>query len=333
MGARIMDNKEHILTAVSDALEAGKITKNDLLEVIRRNSAKHTDSTEVSGRLSAVDIMFYIAGIVLFAAIATLIGQSWDSGPALRIFLSAGIGALLWAAALFYIHSPKTDDIRRGMTNSLLLTGSLLLIGGGFIIASELVGSDEANFYAFSLTLALLGVLHISFGWQIRRAFTLLLGILLSVAAFPVLVFGILDGSDVPLFINCLIFAATGGLLAYATRTISRVSAGVSGAERTFDPLSAFIVLMSLYAASYDESTGLFWLLVLVLGIVGLFYLSITAQNKLLLGNGSLFLVLSIITISYRYFSDNVAVSLLVSAAGLLGTAIMAAHINRRYLN
>ena len=328
-----MDNKEHILAAVSDALRTGKITKNDLLEVIHKNSAKHADSTEVSGRLSAVDIMFYIAGIVLFAAIATLIGQSWDSGPALRIFLSAGIGALLWASALFYIHSPKTDDIRRGITNSLLLTGSLLLIGGGFIIVSEFVGSGEAHFYAFSLTLALLGILHISFGWQIRRAFTLLLGILLSVAAFPMLVFGILDGSDVPLFINSLVFAATGGLLAYATRTVSRVSAGTSGGERIFDPLSAFIVLMSLYAASYDESTGLLWLLVLVLGIVGLFYLSITAQNKLLLGNGSFFLVLSIITISYRYFSDNVAVSLLISAAGLLGTAIMAAHINRRYLN
>lgn len=329
-------DKERVLQTISTALDTGVVTKDDVVAVLHGSgpgSAKKSSQAPEANRVSAVDIMFYIAGIVLFAAIAALVGQAWDSGSASRILLSSGTGALFWTIALYFMRQPQIDDIRRGITNSLLLAGSLSLISGGFIIVSEYVDPDDGNFYAAALTLALLGTLHVGFGWQIKRDLLLLIGTLLAVASFPTLIFGILEGSDLPMFAHCLVIAVGGGLLAYATRVIARLGVA-SGAAfgHTFDALSAFIVLMSLYVASYDDSTGLLWLLVLILGVVGLFYLSIAKQNKLLLGNGSLFLVISIITISYRYFSDNVAISLLISAAGLLGTAIMAATINRRYI-
>ncbi len=329
-----MSSKTDILQAVSDALRSGVITTRDLQKIIgEHHVGEDSEPTKThSARVSAVDIMFYIAGIVLFAAIMALVGQLWDSGPSTRILLSGGLGALFWAVALYFTQAPGKDDIRRGITNSMLLTGSLSLIAGGFIIANEYFDFDDFNFYASALTLFLLGAIHVGFGWQIRRNLLVLAGILLAVAAFPSFTFGLLTGSDMPMFVYCLIIAASGGLLAYATRVASRIGASVGSIERFFDPLSAFVILMSLYAASYDKGNGIVWLLALVMGIIGLFYLSITTQNKLLLGNGSFFLVLAIITISYRYFSDSPAISLLVSAAGLLGTAIMAAHINRRYI-
>lgn len=328
-----MDTKEKILSAVSNALETGKITKSDLQAVIAKHSTKSSIGTPSTNRVSAVDIMFYIAGIVLFAAIVALISQSWDSGTEVRILLSAGLGALCWAIAIYFIQLSKGSDIRGGITNALLVAGSLSLIAGGFIIANEFVDFEDPNFYAIAITLLLLGILHIVFGKQIRRDILVLLGILLAVAAFPTFVFGLLDGSDLPMFVNCLVVAVSGGLLAYATRVVSWIGASSAGGARALDSLSAFVVLMSLYVASYDDSTGLLWLLVLVIGIVGLFYLSIIMQNKIMLGNGSLFLVIAIITISFRYFSGyGVATSLLIGALGLLGTAVVATTINRRYI-
>ncbi len=326
-----MDNKEELLSAIASGLKNDIISRSDLQKIIDTRSDNSSEE-QSNKRLSAVDVMFYIAGIVLFAAIVALIGQSWSGGPAVRILLSAGTGALLWASALYLMQRTNESDIRRGMTGALLLTGSLSLITGAFIITNEYINFNEVNFYAVALTLAVLGALHIGFAWQIKRDLVLLVGILLAVAAFPALVAGLLNESNVPNFIYYLITAVSGGLLAYATRVVVSLGASTNSIGRVFDPLSAFIVLMSLYAASFDDSTGLLWLLVLIIGIVGLFYLSITTQNRFLLGNGSFFLVLAIITISYRYFSDNVAISLLISAAGLLGTAIMAASINKRYI-
>ncbi len=325
-----MDKKAKLLDAVSAALKDGTISRGDLQKLMSRHGTKLIKEDQ-PGRLSAVDVMFYVASIVLFAAIVALVNQVWDEGLAVRAFLSAGVGALFWAAALYFLIRPRTSDIERGMTNALLLTGSLSIIFGGFVIAHGYTPhSSDLSFYAISIALVVLGLVHMAFGWQIKRALLLLTGVLLFTASFPSFAFGILGETDTPFFIYCLVVATSGGLLAYITRIVARYGVGTEQG-RIFDPLAVFTILMSLYVASYDDS-GLVWLLVLVMGIIGLFYLSIITQNKLLLGNGSFFLVLAIITISFRYFSGNAAISLLISAAGLLGTAVMAAHINRRYI-
>lgn len=331
-----MNDKATLLGAITQALKDGILTEDDVRSVLSsspkpasvQNTAKSTSS-----RASAVDIMFYITGIVLFAGIAVLIGQSWDSGPIMRIFLSVGVGSLAWAYAASLVRSKNIDDIRKGLTNALLLCGSLLLISGGFIVAGELVSFEKYHFFVSALVLLALGALHMSFGLHLRRKLLLLIGILLAVAAFPSTVFGLFEDSNVPMYTYALITAISGGLLAYAARVTGRISTSHKDIMRSFDSFGAFVALMSLYAASYDDSTGVLWLLVLIAGIVGLFYLSIVMQDKYMLGNGSFFLVLSIITISFRYFSGyGAAFSLLISAVGLLATAVVATNINRRYL-
>jgi MFS family permease len=328
-------NRTELLDMLRRGLNKGTITVADLEAAIESTRSKPTRSRTLQhSRLTAVDAMFYITGIVLFASTMVLLGQSWDnSQPAFRIFMSAGLGTIFWAAALYLLRAATQNDIRRGLCNALLLAGSLSLIAGGFIIAGEFVDFDDTNFYAAAAVLAALGALHVTFGKLIRRDLIALIGVLLSVAAFPGLVFGLLDGSDVPLFIYSLVTAISAGLLAYAARVASLTGVSSASAARVFDSLSAFGVFASLYAASYDDNTGLLWLLVMIAGIIGLFYLSIVRQSKLLLGQSSLFLVVALLTISFRYFSGyGAAVSLLIAAMGLLGTAIIASTINRRYL-
>lgn len=101
--------------------------------------------------------------------------------------------------------------------------------------------------------------------------------------------------------------------------------------QDAFDPLAAFVGLLAMYVASFGEY-GVLWQVLLISSVFGIFYLSIIAQNKHLLGNGSFFLVLAVITISFRYFSGySVTISLIVATLGLLGTAAIAASINRKY--
>lgn len=328
-----MTDKTTLLNSVSEGLASGIISRHDLQTLIEKQTAKSSASDDQSTRLSAVDIMFYIAGIVLFAAIMALIAQAWDGGSGIRIVLSAGMGIALWLGAFGLLVSKQQNDLRRGLTGALLLTGSLCLIVGGFIIASEMTSYDNPSLYVVAGTLFTLGMLHIGFAWRTRQSLILLIGILLSVMAFPAFAIALLQNSNVPQYVYNLIFAVSGWLLAYATRVITRLESSKAHLARSYDSLAAFTVLMSLFAASFTDSTGLLWLLALIAGIVGLFYLSIVMQDKLLLGNGSFFLVLAIITTSFRYFSGyGVAVSLLISAAGLLATAALAAMINRRYI-
>ena len=86
-----------------------------------------------------------------------------------------------------------------------------------------------------------------------------------------------------------------------------------------------------MYVASYTDY-DIAWVVILIASVLGIFYLSIVTQNKQLLKSGSFFMILTIITISFRYFSGlGVTVSLIVATLGLLGTAVVISSINKKY--
>jgi MFS family permease len=334
--------KQEILTAVQEGLHAGVIAEADILPLLTpqaqllsaQSPPEPAGSLETRpDKLAAVDIMFYIAGLVLFSALMSMIVQTWNDGSAvLHVLLSAGVGAGFWAIAYYLIRSRFQSDIRRGLINSLLLTGSLSIIVGGYIVENELVnGYAHINYLPFALTLALLAALHLGFDRLIRRDFLLLMGILLGVAAFPSLLFGILTGAETSINVWAAVLIASCGLLAYATRVAAKVYLERKNTARSYDDFAAFLALASMYAGGFGNY-GIVWTGVLVMAIIGIFYLSIVTQHKQFLGNGSFFLVLIIITVSFKYFSGfGVTTSLIIATIGLLGTAGLATSINKKY--
>ncbi|HEX8763471.1 MAG TPA: hypothetical protein VF733_07005 [Candidatus Saccharimonadales bacterium] len=331
-----MKTKEEILAELQEGLNSGILTTDDLKPYATRPGVARAENSEPEGKtekLSAVDVMFYIAGIVLFSTIMSIIIQSWNDGSAfVHILLSAVIGMGLWAGAYYLIKSSFQNDIRTGLTNALLLTGSLLIVVGGYIITNEIVGGfQEVNFIPAAFALAVLGGLHIGFDKLVKRDFILLMGVLLAVAAFPALLFGFLKDSGAPMDVWAIILIISSGILAYATRIVAKINPDRKEIYHSFDSFAAFLALMSMYVASYSDR-GVLWLGVLVAAVFGIFYLSIILQNKQLLGNGSFFLVLTIITISFKYFSGyGVTVSLIIATLGLLGSAAIASGINKKY--
>ena len=335
-----MNSREEIITQIKEGLNTGLITESDIKSFIHEPAlvpveAVVEEEVHKSERLSAVDIMFYVAGIVLYSALLSIIAQSWDSTGdtiVLHVFLSAGIGMMLWAAAYYLIKDNKQTDVKRGLINALLLTGSLSVVTGGYIISNQLVGGfGEINFVAGAITLAVVGGLHLAFDRLIRRDLALLMGVLFSVAAFPALLFGLLKDTDAPGDVWSLVLVGSAGLLAYATRVVTQLSRGREGARRAFDAFAAFLALIAMYISSFGDY-GSLWLIGLLLGVLGIFYLSVMSQNRHLLGNASFFLVLTVITISFKYFSGfGVTTSLIMATIGLLGSAAVASSINKKY--
>ena len=335
-----MNSREEIITQIKEGLNTGLITESDIKSFIHEPAlvpveAVVEEEVRKSERLSAVDIMFYVAGIVLYSALLSIIAQSWDSTGdtiVLHVFLSAGIGMMLWAAAYYLIKDNKQTDVKRGLINALLLTGSLSVVTGGYIISNQLVGGfGEINFVAGAITLAVVGGLHLAFDRLIRRDLALLMGVLFSVAAFPALLFGLLKDTDAPGDVWSLVLVGSAGLLAYATRVVTQLSRGREGARHAFDAFAAFLALIAMYISSFGDY-GSLWLIGLLLGVLGIFYLSVMSQNRHLLGNASFFLVLTVITISFKYFSGfGVTTSLIMATIGLLGSAAVASSINKKY--
>lgn len=332
-----MSTKENLLSELRSALDDGIVTDTDVRSLLTPATtipaAKTTiaDSNQAD-KLSASDIMFYLGGLVLFAGIMVALQQSWsDGGPFSHIGLSAGIGIIAWVVAAVLIRKPVTD-IRRGLVNTLLLVGSLSIIVGGFVITYEVTPSHTIGFVGSALALAAVGMIHLFFGYKTKRTILVLLGILLSVAVFPTVIFRFLDDAHAPLYLWCLTIAVTAGILAQATRTAAKYKILTKQSRTTFDSLATFIALGALYAASFGDILPLLWLLLLIGAIIGIFYLSIALQKQLLLGNASLFLVITIITIAFRYFSSfGITTSLVIAAFGLIATAAVATSLNKKY--
>jgi len=332
-----MRSKEEILNDLREGLNAGVINEQEIRSALSLQQQPVVGVVEVPEskpeKLSAVDIMFYIAGIVLFSTIMSVIVQSWSTGnPFAHILLSAGTGAGLWSIAYYLAKSPFQNDVRKGLMNALVLTGSLSVIVGGYIITNEIIGGfSEVNFIAGAITLAILGAAHLGFDSIIKKDFTLLMGIFLCVAAFPALLFGILKEAHYPMDVWTIVVVLSAALLTYATRVVVKMKPGRQKLANAYDALAVFVALASMYASSFSDY-GVLWLGVMVASVFGIFYLSIISQNKHLLGNASFFMVLIVITISFKYFSGaGITLSLIMATVGLLGSAAVASGINKKY--
>lgn len=326
-----MTDKNKALQTIRAYIQSGIVTEDDIRAIL---TTKSPSQTEKNDKLSAVDVMFYIAGFVFFAAIMSLITQSWNTGEGLlHIFLSAGIGAIVWMVAFMVARRESLSDVQNGMVDALLLTGTLLIVVGGYIIANEIVnGYDDVNFIPAAVAFAIVGAVHVGFDRLVKRNLVLLMGIFTAVLAFPSFMFGLLKDANAPVDVWTAVVILSAGLLAFGTRVVAKIYADRKGIERSFDGLAAFVALLAMYIASYSDNEGL-WFILLIISVLTVFYLCIVFQSKNLLGIASLFLVLTVITISFRYFSDyGVSVSLIVATVGLLGSAAVATTINKKYI-
>lgn len=337
--------KDALLRDLQHGLADKTITENDVVSLLSPvainllhrpyvNSKENAESAAPNKKLNVIDILFYMAGLIFFAALMVAAFQAGADIPSIKIIVTLGTGILLWTVTYVLGVQPNQSDVRKGLINSLLLTGSLAVVSGGLIAASEAAGNQEQLLaYAVSITLVLLGIAHLVFDKLFRHIILIVFGVLLLIGAFPAIMTALLMNADAPPDVWALISIATGFFVAYGGRLASRTATDRHYLKDAFDSLAAFIILGSIYFAAFGSSIAPIWEIVLPLTIYGAFFISIKRKNKNFLITGSLFLVLFLITVSFKYFSGlGVSFCLVISAVSLLATAYMAANINKKYI-
>ncbi len=286
---------------------------------------------ETGKKLSLVDTLFYLAGGVLYASLMVM---AFQAGADSRAAIMLVCGVTLWALTFVLGRRQSSSENREGFVNAMLLTGCLAVISGGVMAASQVAQDLNIQFgYVLAVALLLLGGMHLYLDRLFRHTILVVFGMFLVVAAFPSILSAMLSGQNLPMDVWTLIGMGTGALTAAAGYVASHTAPGREHLRDSFSSIAAFFVLSSVYGASIGSEAAALWSIVLPLLIYGAFYLSIKRRSKNFLVTGSLFLVLFIITIAFRYFSGfGAAFSLLVSATALLATAFMASSINKRYI-
>lgn len=328
-----MKTKDELLQALRDALTNGIITHADIHQLLGENKTVEAAVVPADSRkLSIVGTIFHIVGVILFAAILSVVVQTWEAGAGLHVMLTAVLGLMIWAGAYAVTRMPEQNELREGLASALLLTGSLLVITGGFIITNLVGGYGSIDFYEAIPALLILAGLHLGFYYLIKRDSLFVIGVLLSVATVGSLVFGLLRDAEATMDVWVIAWCLLAGLLAWVTNVLAGLSKASLHLKGACNKPAIVLVLLATFVASFGE-LALLWYVVLIMAILGVFYLSIRSKERILLGTASLFLVLVIITISFRYFAEfGITTSLFLSAVGLLGVAVVASRISKRYI-
>lgn len=345
-----MNPREQWLQAIEQALAAQVISSQDLETVLRQvpgyvepaapqlppASAVPSEAKPKKG-LGIIDVLFYLSGIILFAALMTLAFQVEQNSLIMKLVISLGAGLLFWTAAYLLAQQREQAETRQGLTNSLLLTGSLSVVTGAFILSFNLVSgpssSSRSAVLIYAATLVVLGFVHFVFDRLLRNDILIVFGLSLFVLAFPTAVEGLLVNTTPSPDVWGIIGIITGALFAYGGKLISHTAPGRESFAGAFESFAGFIVMGNIYAMGFASSIAVFWEMLLPIGIYAAFFISIKRRSKQFLVTGSLFLVLFLITMSFKYFSGlGAAFSLILSALSILATAFVASNINKKYI-
>ena len=331
-----MKTKEEIRAIVREGLEAHVITADDVREFLGVETVVTEPLVPArSGAKSFVQAaIFYIVGIVLYFAVMSAIWQMPTGSFGLHVVMSVGFGVAAWITAYMVGRQNHQDEVREHMTGALLLLGSLLLATGAFYITREVTG-DSISLYNVIPGLVVLSLLHAGGYALMRRSILFVLGVFLSVSAVGSLALGLVSDLgadwDVRMLLMSLAIIGSFGLLVSAQRTLAGMREETIALKPAFDEFAVFFSLLVMYINTYMAFAGV-WYIFLVLAIFGLFYLSIRTRKRTLLITASFFLVLTILSVSFRYFTDfGVTASLIASAIGLLGVGVLATNLNKRY--
>lgn len=329
-----MSPREQLLQAIEQGLSDQVISKPDLENILYHTPNTVEQAAPPKSDVSITDVLFYLAGIIFFAALMTMVSQVGDDSLGLQLLISLGAGLTFWAAAYALARQPAPTDTKAGLLNSLLLTGSLSVIAGGLILTFDLSKNlAESAGLVYAVTFVILATAHWLFDRILRNAMLIVFSLMLFVAAFPAAMEGLLAPGKPPVDVWGVVAIVTGLLLAYGGKLVSVSATGRGSFKDSFESVAAFIVLAVIYQMEFVSHIGLLWELLLPFVIYLAFFVSIKRRSTQFLLTGSLFLVLFLITISFKYFSGLGAVfSLILSACSILATAFVALGINKKYI-
>lgn len=319
-----MDKRAALQKAAALLRESGA-TVEELSRVMRQGGldADH----RASGQIHLSDWMFFAGGAVLCAALQLAIVLSVPELSITRMLLAAMVATALWVLAIAARRRIGDGLLAGGISRALLLAGSwswcLVPLYAVDALQTGYVMTFSLSLYVLAAGSVAVGVLHIGYDRVVRSVFALGMATLTLWVAVICMIIGTLQSSGQ--VYSQLIYQAVTLLL---TSALPVVAYWVTWRQYRHELREGFMVvgqlltLLAIFIFTFFPINAALWHLAMFIALSLLFYLSVSHKKRASFIVAAVFLVLSIIAFSFRYFiSGGVAVSLFISAMAVLGVA------------
>ena len=335
-----MDRQESLLGKIDEWVGEGLISPEQA-EALKRREAEREPMSPDRG-VKANEIFVYLGSLVVFLALAFLVGLNWTALGSLGRTLSVVVPTVAMLGLGWWLRGSESGRLKRG-AQALWLGACLLSIMAfgvtfyelGYLDWHELGPGDPLSLVSCLLATALAG-----------GAFILLTSITQSIAfhlcgSAALLSFLTWLGYVFPSFghfydnlLALAIGVAVGGLwLALSEWLRAREGIGLVRVSRIFGALTilgfAFIMAVGRYDATWQKTT---LEVIAFLASIGFIAASVKRQAQAFLYGGAAFLLFLIIYVNFEHFADKIGmpIALLIIGALLIGLGLGTEWLSRR---
>ena len=327
-----MAKQESLLSKIEDWVREGLISPEQA-EALKRREVESA-AISLARRVRADEIFVYLGSLVVFLAMAFLVGLNWRAlGSAGRI-LSVLIPMVVMLALGWRLRGSESARLRRGA--QALWLGGCLLSGLVFGVTSyELDLITETALLVLMSCLLATGVAGVAFVLLPSVAQSIAFHLCGSAAFFTFLIW--LEETFPPLnpWRNLMIGLVTGGLfLALSEWLRARERKGLVVVSRIS---GALIVLGSPFFLAATEEYAVTWHktameAIAFLASIAFIAASVKRQSQTFLYSGAAFLIFVITYVNFEHFADRIGmpIALLITGVVLIGLGLGTERLTRR---
>ena len=341
-----MAKRESLLSKIEEWVEEGLISPEQG-DALRRREAGDATISPVR-RVKADEIFVYLGSLVVFLAMAFLVGLNWGELESVGRILSMLAPTVAMLALGWRLRGSESSEeakqlrLRRGA--QALWLGACLLSMLFFMVTFHELGlidwSERGPTDPWVLVSCLLATGVAAVAFALLPTITQSIAFHLCGSAVLFTFLGWLDYTFPPLnhfFENLLILViglvAGGSCLAFSEWLQAKGKKSLVGVSRTFGALAilgfAFISAMDEYPATWQKAT---MEAIALLASISFIAASVKQQSQTFLYSGAAFLLFLIIYVNFEHFADRIGmpIALLIIGVLLIGLGLSTERLSRR---
>ncbi len=291
-------DKNQILGVINQALQSGIITRDEVVKAVTVGEYK-----KEMNKLSAVNILYGIGGLVLLVGIVTLVYKFWgDLSSAIRILITLGLAITAHISGILLY---TEDKKQKGIATVMQAIGAVLAPIGVSVLLYEMNISYSIGLNA---TIAILFTLIYAVSLALKRSivfsfFTIFFGtwaIYASVSYLIQMSGSPFDTDDLYSYLTLAVGISFLFLASFMKNTEHR---SLAPALTTFGSLG--ILSSILYLGGYSPNQSLIWEFIGILSLIVGLYVASTRQDQQILKTTSIFIFIYIGKFTGEYFANS----------------------------
>ncbi len=336
-----MAKQESLLKKIEEWVEDGLISPEQG-EALRRREAEDAMVSVPTRRVKADEIFVYLGSLVVFLALAFLVGLNWGELESAGRILSMLVPTVAMLALGWRLRGSESARSRRGA--QALWLGACLLSVVFFMVTFYELGlidwSERGPTDPWVVVSCLLATGVAAVAFVLLPTITQSIAFHLCGSAVLFTFLGWLDQALPPLnhFLENLLILVigliAGGLcLALSEWLRTKGRKDLVGVSRIFGSLAilgfAFILAMDEYAVTWQKTT---MEAIAFLASIAFIAASVKRQSQAFLYSGAAFLLFLIIYVNFEHFADRIGmpIALLIIGVLLIGLGLGTERLSRR---